>query len=146
MDDAVKKINAIGTVKYPDSKEAIEAARDPYDELTDEEKKIVGYENLATLAATEGYYNSIEDNSRTNEVNDLIEAIKPFEITDECKALIDEARVGYDLFTEDQKYLIKSEKDYAAAKEVVDLIDAIQKLNILIVKKQQKQQEMNMIN
>ena len=105
MDDAVKKINAIGTVKYPDSKEAIEAVRDPYDELTDEVKKIV---------------------------NDLIEAIKPFEITDECKALIDEARVGYDLFTEDQKnlvenydYLIKSEKDYAAAKEVVDLIDAI---------------------
>ena len=132
MDDAVKKINAIGTVKYPDSKWSNWSSKSPYDELTDEEKKIVGYENLATLAATEGYYNSIEDNSRTNEVNDLIEAIKPFEITDECKALIDEARVGYDLFTEDQKnlvenydYLIKSEKDYAAAKEVVDLIDAI---------------------
>ena len=43
--EVVDLINVIGEVKYPDSKEAIEAARSAYDELTDVQKELVGFDN-----------------------------------------------------------------------------------------------------
>ena len=46
-------IVAIGEVKYPDSKDAIEAAREGYDGLTDAQKPLVdNYETLTTAEAT----------------------------------------------------------------------------------------------
>ncbi len=57
------KIDAIGQVKYPDSKDAIKAARDAYDALTDEQKALVSEETYNKLVAAEKEYNKQEDDA-----------------------------------------------------------------------------------
>ncbi|MBQ6782620.1 MAG: InlB B-repeat-containing protein [Acholeplasmatales bacterium] len=131
--ETIKKINQIGSVTYPGSGDAIEAARAAYDDLTDLEKDYVGYEYLAILATAEGYYNSLKNNAKADDVIAKIKAFAPVEITDVCKEKIDIARAAYDaLENDDQRELVynyedltKAETDYAAAKIVVDLIKAL---------------------
>ena len=96
--EVVDLINVIGEVKYPDSKEAIEAARSAYDELTDVQKELVGFDNYAKQLQLK-----------------VVQQDKRIYITDAQKPLI----TIYDV-------LETAEKDYATSKEVVDLIDAIE--------------------
>ena len=126
--DAVEKlIDAIGTVTL-DSEEAIKAARDAYDALTEEQKAQVG--NYQTLLDAEA---KLADLKAADAVEKLIDAIGT--VTLDSEETIKAARDAYDALTEEQKAqvgnyqtLLDAEAklaDLQAADAVEKLIDAI---------------------
>lgn len=107
-DIVVGKIEAIGEVSYPTSGEAITAARDAYDALTNAEER--GFvSNLDTLTAAENEYNKQKEDGAFA-VKDLIKALGEVEYTEEYRTQISGAKEAYDALTEEQKDLIKDEK------------------------------------
>ena len=97
--DAVEKlIDAIGTVTL-DSEEAIKAARDGYDALTEEQKELVG--NYQTLLDAEA---KLADLKAADAVEKLIDAIGT--VTLDSEEAIKAARGGYDALTDAQKELV----------------------------------------
>ena len=126
--DAVEKlIDAIGTVTL-DSEEAIKAARDAYDALTDAQKEQVG--NYQTLLDAEA---KLADLKAADAVEKLIDAIGT--VTLDSEEAIKAARGAYDALTEEQKELVGNYQtlldaeaklaDLQAADAVEKLIDAI---------------------
>ena len=126
--DAVEKlIDAIGTVTL-DSEEAIKAARDAYDALTEEQQAQVG--NYQTLLDAEA---KLADQQAADAVEKLIDAIGT--VTLDSEEAIKAARGAYDALTEEQKAqvgnyqtLLDAEAklaDLQAADAVEKLIDAI---------------------
>ena len=112
-DDVIAKITAIGEVAYNEtSKGLIDAARNAYTALTEDQKALVNnYEVLTTAETT--YANlkaaaekAAADQLAAGEVIDKIIAIGEVVYTDACKALIDAARNAYSELTEDQKALV----------------------------------------
>ena len=94
--DAVEQlIDAIGTVTL-DSEEAIKAARDGYDALTDAQKEQVG--NYQTLLDAEA---KLADLKAADAVEKLIDAIGT--VTLDSEEAIKAARGAYDALTEEQK-------------------------------------------
>ena len=94
--DAVEKlIDAIGTVTL-DSEEAIKAARDAYDALTDAQKELVG--NYQTLLDAEA---KLADLKAADAVEKLIDAIGT--VTLDSEEAIKAARDAYDALTDAQK-------------------------------------------
>ena len=64
--NAIEKVNAIGDVKYTDdSKALIEEARSVYDELTDEQKKLIPVSVFDALEAAEVSYENTEKSAKT---------------------------------------------------------------------------------
>ena len=141
--DVDDKIDAIGEVKYnEDSKALIDAARDAYNDLTDDQKKLVA--NLATLEAAEEEYAKLKaaaekaaaDQAAAKDVDDKIDAIGEVKYTEDSKARIEDARKAYEALTDDQKDLVTklstledAEKEYArleAEAEQATAIDDIQ--------------------
>ena len=97
--DAVEKlIDAIGTVTL-DSEEAIKAARDAYDALTEEQKAQVG--NYQTLLDAEA---KLADLKAVDAVEKLIDAIGT--VTLDSEEAIKAARDAYDALTDAQKELV----------------------------------------
>ena len=97
--DAVEKlIDAMGTVTL-DSEEAIKAARDAYDALTDAQKELVG--NYQTLLDAEA---KLADLQAADAVEKLIDAIGT--VTLDSEEAIKAARDAYDALTEEQKELV----------------------------------------
>ena len=136
---AVKElIDAIGEVTL-ESGDAIEAAREAYDALTDTQKELV--KNYEKLTAAEEAYAAMVDAAAAKAAEDLIDAIG--EVTLESGDAIEAAREAYDALTDTQKELVKNyEKltaaeeayaamvDAAAAKAAEDLIDAIGEVTV----------------
>ena len=127
-------IKAIGEVKYPSSKEAIEAARNAYQALTPAQKALV--DKLAVLEAAEARYAQLKaDNEAADAVDTLILAIGKVEYTSQSKAKIDAARNAYQALTQEQKALVDNlsileaaEAAYAKLKadnEAADAVDAL---------------------
>ena len=139
----VEIINAIGTVELTDEcKALIDSALVAYDKLTDDQKSLISQEQLDVLTNAEAEYTQLSaDQAAAEPVIELINAIGTVELTDECKALIDSARVAYDKLTDGQKARISQEQldvltnaeteytklsdDQAAADSVAELINAI---------------------
>lgn len=102
IDNTVKLIDAIGDVNYGgknDSFDDIEAAREAYDQLSDEEKAIV-----------ESYNNSeqiLKDAEDVYEVIELISNIDDVTYDENTKQAIDEAREAYNKLSKEQKQKIK---------------------------------------
>ena len=97
--DAVEKlIDAMGTVTL-DSEEAIKAARDAYDALTDAQKALVG--NYQTLLDAEA---KLADLQAADAVEKLIDAIGT--VTLDSEEAIKAARDAYDALTDAQKELV----------------------------------------
>lgn len=122
----IARIDAIGEVTL-DSKEAIEAARAAYDNLTEEQKTLVT--NYETLTKAEETYAALSDAAAVKEVEDLIDAIG--EVDENSKDAIDAARAAYDalptrLQPEVSNYdkLVKAEKDYT---DLLTAVEAAQK-------------------
>ena len=126
--DAVEKlIDAMGTVTL-DSEEAIKAARDAYDALTDAQKALVG--NYQTLLDAEA---KLADLQAADAVEKLIDAIGT--VTLDSEEAIKAARGAYDALTDAQKELVGNYQtlldaeaklaDLQAADAVEKLIDAI---------------------
>ena len=134
-DVVVDLINQIGVPIYPISKEVIEAAREAYDALTnDEQREFVTNYNL--LAYAEEEYEA-QKNNGANQVRDLINGIGTVEDTPECEAKILTARYEYNALTEEQKELVdedvyelllKAEDDY---KEMHDQNEAIKVIGLI---------------
>lgn len=94
VDAVIAKINEIGEVTYPDSKDAIDAAKIAYDELADDIKGQVT--NKGVLDAAIAKYEALEvDYNAVQNVIAKIEAIGSVEYTVECKERIDEANEAY---------------------------------------------------
>lgn len=152
--DAVAgKIDAIGDVSYDTAiKAKIDEAREAYDELTADQKALIGADVLKKLTDAEEEYDNLEaeakeqaDQDAANAVIDEISAIGNVSYNAASKAKIEEARKAYNKLTADQKALIganvlkkltdaetaygnleaKEQADKDAAKKVQDLISAI---------------------
>ena len=106
-DAVVAKIDEIGTVSYPDSGEAISAARDAYDALTNNEQRSFVTNYDALVDAEQAYEDQKVDGANT--AKSLIEAIGTVEDSEECKGKIEAARNAYDALTEEQKALVGPE-------------------------------------
>ena len=127
VNDAIEKINAIGTVTL-ESEEAIQAARAAYDILTETQKEQVTNYNVLTAAEAR-----LADLKAAKAVDDMIDAIG--EVTLESEGAIDAARAAYEALTEAQQAEVKSYDKLTAAearlvvlkpaKPVEKLIDAI---------------------
>lgn len=122
----IARIDAIGEVTL-DSKDAIEAARAAYDNLTEEQKTLVT--NYETLTKAEETYAALADAAAVKEVEDLIDAIGT--VDENSKDAIDAARAAYDalptrLQPEVSNYdkLVKAEKDYT---DLLTAVEAAQK-------------------
>lgn len=128
-------IDSIGTVSA-ESGAVIQAAREAYDALNDNQKGYVT--KLSALEAAEAAYAEIlADQAAAKAVDDRIAAIG--EVTEESEADIEAARGAYNALTDAQKAYVtklnaleaaeaayaKILADQAAAKGVDDLIDAI---------------------
>ena len=121
-------------------KDKIDAAREAYDALTEEQKALIDPNAKETLEANEAEYKNVHDQNEAAAVKALIDDIGTVTYTDESKEKIDLARSAYDALTADQKALIGEAEykvltdaeatyealdDAAKAKEVEDLISAI---------------------
>ena len=127
VNDAIEKINAIGTVTL-ESEEAIQAARAAYDILTETQKEqITNYDVLTAAEARLAELQAIQA------VEESIGAIG--EVTLESESAIQAARAAYDALTAEQKAEVKNYDvltaaearlaNQKAAKPVEDQIDAI---------------------
>ena len=141
----IAKINAIGEVTYPNSKDAIDEARAAYDALTADQKLLIDEDTLKLLTAAEARYKELEDAAIAAAIDAInkIGAIGEVEYTEACKAKIDAARAAYDALTAAEKALIdedtlqlltdaeaayaelKAAADQAAANAVIAKINAI---------------------
>lgn len=111
--EVIAKITAIGEVAYTtECKNLIDAARNAYTALTEDQKALVT--NLETLTTAETTYANLKaaaektaaDQLAAGEVIDKIIAIGEVAYTPESKALIDAARNAYSELTADQKALV----------------------------------------
>ena len=108
-------IENIGNVTYTtESKAKIDAAREAFDALSDEEKAKV--ENASVLTAAESKYAKMKaDEEAAAAVRAKIEAIGDVTYTAESKAKIDEAKAAYDALGEEQKALVGNVSDLTNA-------------------------------
>ena len=129
-DEVVSLINQIGEVSYPNSGNAIKAAREAYDALTNDDERgfVSNYQNLLDAEAT---YNN-QKQAGASAVTDLINNIGNVEYSQECKDKIDAAREAYNALTDEQKALVTNystlthdEEVYAHVQEVVEKINGI---------------------
>lgn len=117
VNDAIEKINAIGTVT-PDSGDAIAAARSAYDALTDAQKEQVT--NADTLTAAEARYTDV---IAIDGVEKAIDAIG--EVTLTSGDAIAAARAAYDALTDSQKAEVNNYNTLLAAEaRLAELEDA----------------------
>ena len=127
VNDAIEKINAIGTVTL-ESEEAIQAARAAYDILTETQKEQVTNYNVLTAAEAR-----LTDLKAAKAVDDMIDAIG--EVTADSGEAVQAARAAYDALTDAQKAEVKNYDVLTAAERrlanlqailpVEDMIDAI---------------------
>ena len=108
-DAVIAKINAIGEVEYTEaSADKIDAARDAYDALTNDQKALISDEQLAVLTAAEATYATlVADHAAADAVVELINAIGT--VTADSKDAIDAARAAYEALTDDQKALVDAD-------------------------------------
>ena len=117
VNDAIEKINAIGTVT-PDSGDAIAAARSAYDALTDAQKEQVT--NADVLTAAEARYTDVVAIDGAEKAIDAIG-----EVTLTSGDAIAAARAAYDALTDSQKAEVSNYDTLLAAEaRLAELKDA----------------------
>ena len=116
--EVAELIKAIGTVDASaESKAKIDAAKEAYNALTDEQKAYVDESLVNALTVAEKAYKEAKkadddkkakaaNQEKAQSVKDLIAAIGEVTYTDACKAKIDAARKAYDALTATQKNLV----------------------------------------
>ena len=145
VDNAVKAIDAIGTVVYTDeSKALIDAARNAYNALSPEEQALVPAAKLDALEAAEDTYQDLLDHAYADAAVQLINAIGKVKYPTSAEAIKD-ARDAYDALTDVQKTIVgydnysklvqaegnlEAQKDLYFADKVKKLIIAIAPLEI----------------
>ena len=117
VNDAIEKINAIGTVTL-ESEEAIQAARAAYDILTETQKEQVTNYNVLTAAEAR-----LTDLKAAKAVDDMIDAIG--EVTADSEEAVQAARAAYDALTDAQKAEVKNYDVLTAAERRLANLQAI---------------------
>lgn len=143
---ATEKIDAIGTYTFTTAcKARIDAAREAFDALTDDQKALVDQAKKTALETAESSYNKDFQEKGETGLNQadaaaavaLIDAIGDVALTDECKEKIDAAREAYDalstaakaIVTADElKVLTDAEKAYKDLENAADLAVIADKL------------------
>lgn len=116
-DEATGVIDGLPNDITIDNKAAVEAAREAYDALTDEQKEKVDPETLAKLVAAEKEINDIETSNQVTETINNLPLIN--EITSADKDAIEAARKAYeDLSDEAKKKVSKETTDNLEAAEL----------------------------
>lgn len=116
---------------------AVDGARTIYDELTDEQKKLVSADMVSKLeeaeqkmadlkyAEEERQRNMKDDKKAARETEEVIDGI-PDDVTLDAEAAVEQARASYNLLTDDQKSYVKKsslEKLTSAEKKIEKLQD-----------------------
>ncbi len=109
----IQQIDAIGDVTLNDE-EAIADALEAYDDLTDEQKKLV--DNHEDLISAEAKLNVLKDKKEAKKVNDLIEKIDDVTLDDE--ETIQEALEAYEGLTDAQKEYVNYDELKDAQEEL----------------------------
>ncbi|MBQ9247440.1 MAG: hypothetical protein IJ171_02515 [Ruminococcus sp.] len=139
--ESTEAINAINALPDADSvnvadAEQIDAARQAYEALTDDQKSYIDAETLQKLTDSEAALAAAIDQDAADAVDDKIDSL-PAEITLDDKADVEVARAAFDALTDAQKALIDDETiaklvaaeqtiaDIEAANAVTDLINAL---------------------
>ena len=136
VEDVIDLIDDIGTVTLK-SEDKIEAAREAYDALSNEEqKRVTNYDELVAAEEKFAELKKAEDEKKANAVEELIDEITIGSATFEEDVAA--AKDAYDALTADQKKLVENyseladalkqladEEDVEAAEEVEMLINAI---------------------
>ena len=132
-DPVIAQINALPADITLDDKAAVEAARQAYNDLTDDQQALVSPDTIDKLIAAEIAISNLE---AAKDVTDQINAL-PTVITLEDKAVVDAARAAYNDLTDDQKALVDEEvldkltesetviANREGAKGVEDMINAL---------------------
>ena len=116
-------IDAFGDAISLDDKEALQAVKEQYEELTDAQKQLVtNYDRLEQLLDQLARLEQEEaDQNTAKEVEEMINAL-PDEITLQDEAAVNAAREAYDALTEGQKaYVGNLEKLLQAEARIVSL-------------------------
>ena len=112
--DKINALPAVENIKSTD-KEAIEAARAAYTDLTEAQKAKVTKAATDKLAAAE---KAVADRIAADAVIEKINAIGTVALTDESKALIDAARAAYgELLTYEQKSIVSNYPTLVSAEQ-----------------------------
>ena len=116
-------IGAIGTVEYTeDSKEKIDAAKDAFDALTDDQKALIAEDLKNALEDAEAAYRALDDAAKAAEVIALIQAIGTVEYTEESKAKIDAAAAAFAGLTLAQKELVINHAELPTAEDTYNAL------------------------
>lgn len=133
----IDAISAIKTVELTEECKAdIDAARNAYEALTENQKKLVSDDILKILEDAETEYQRQEEERRlqlldqkaAEEVIAKIRVIGEIEVTPECKARIEAAKEAYEKLTAAQKELVTNAADLDAAEaKYQELLDQSEK-------------------
>ena len=127
-------IDAIGEVSYPDSKDAIKAAREALDALSDEAKALFATADTAALPAAEATYAGLLA-EKVAPVIAAIDAVPATPLTDATKKLseynkVTDARALYDALTDEEKAAVTNYDKLTAAEEAFAAIGGGTGLNV----------------
>ncbi len=103
-----------------DDAEAIAAAREAYDALTEDQKSAVKDDLVNKLTADEKVLQDIADNEAADAVENLIDEIGEVALDETSKAKIDAADEAYNALTDDQKALVENKQTLDDAKTTYD--------------------------
>ncbi|MDO4977372.1 MAG: leucine-rich repeat protein [Eubacteriales bacterium] len=120
--NAIDKIAAIGEVTLT-SKDAIEAARAAYDELTEENKTYVPAETLQLLTDAESKYEELKeakDAADQAAAQDVIEKIKAADLSTASKDQLKAIQNAYAALSEEAKAIVNADAEAMAAKNAID--------------------------
>ena len=129
VNNVIKLIGEIGEVTL-NSSAKINAARDAYDALTEDERARVG--NYTVLTNAEELFKELLaaaeqekiDQTAADGVEELIAAIGTVELTDECEALIKAAESAYARLTDHQKDIVENYGVLTQARSEYDALNA----------------------
>ena len=123
-------IDALGTVSYPGSKGAIEAARAAYDALSDDAKSFVS--NYDVLLAAEEAYENLRQEAIQNAVDALNAIPNPATYSQETLDALDAAKEAMNALTDEDFVALDRSRFYDAVSEYgharSDAIDHVEEL------------------
>lgn len=109
------KINAIGEVKYPHSKEAIEDANNYFDNVLNEEEKLLVSSSLKEVLDDDTEtFNNVDESAKA--INDILNP----QYSDDYFNSVKDARTIYDNLSEEEKAILNETEDGKYLKDLTD--------------------------
>ena len=129
VSDTINSLPASDEVALTD-KEAIEAAREAYDALSENQKNYVSEDTLKKLTDSEAALKEVTDTAAAEAVTDTINKLPASDkVATKDKEAIEAARAAYDALTEDQKAKVSADtlKKLTDAETALATVEAAEK-------------------